>query len=161
MCARYSCIFNIILTQFAPKTLLKHLIVHFLTLDLSKQNGVGCVLSNVITSSQPVITVRNVFANKNIGEMISLVRNAFRIKHHADNAGLILSIYKFRPMFKQHVNLLTMGVNSYTYRHLCKNKSFDTTCILCKINLVIVFIGEPIHVSRTRNHNASLDLRKT
>ena len=26
-----------------------------------------------------VITVRNVFGNKNIGEMISLVRNAFRI----------------------------------------------------------------------------------
>ena len=39
-------------TQFAPKTLLKHLIVPFLTLDFSKQNGVGCVLSNVITSSQ-------------------------------------------------------------------------------------------------------------
>ena len=39
-------------TQFAPKTLLKLLIVPFLTLDFSKQNGVGCVLSNVITSSQ-------------------------------------------------------------------------------------------------------------
>ena len=73
-----------------------------------------------------VITVRNVFANKNIGEMISLVRN----KCHINNAGLILSIFKFRPMFKQHVNLLiwtwifvhlTMGVNSYTNRNLCKN----------------------------------------
>ena len=42
------------------------------TLDISKQNDVGCVLSNVIT-------VRNVFANKNMGEMISLVRSTFRI----------------------------------------------------------------------------------
>ena len=38
--------------------------------------------------------------------MISLVRNAFRIQSYANNAGLILSIFKFRPMFKQHVNLL-------------------------------------------------------
>ena len=30
----------------------KYQIVHFLTLDFSKQNAVGCVSSNVITSSQ-------------------------------------------------------------------------------------------------------------
>ena len=52
MCDCYSCIFYLIPTQFALKTQLKHKIVHFLTLDFSKQNGVGCKLLNVITSSQ-------------------------------------------------------------------------------------------------------------
>ena len=28
------------------------------------------------------------------------------VLRHANNAGLILSIFRFRPMFKQHVNLL-------------------------------------------------------
>ena len=41
--------FTLIPNQFALKTLLKHSIVHFLTLDFSKQNGFGCVLSKVIT----------------------------------------------------------------------------------------------------------------
>ena len=36
-------------TENTAKTLK---IVHFLTLDFSKQSGVGCVLSKVITSSQ-------------------------------------------------------------------------------------------------------------
>ena len=49
-CDRYSCIFYPFPTQFALKSLLKHSIVHFLTLDFSKQDGVGCVLSNVTTS---------------------------------------------------------------------------------------------------------------
>ena len=31
-------------------------VVHFLTLDFFKQNGVSCVLLNVITSSQPFAT---------------------------------------------------------------------------------------------------------
>ena len=74
--------------------------------------------------------MRNVFENKNIGEMVSLVRNAFGMSRHANNAGLILSIFMFRPMFKQHANFLirtrifvhlTMGVNSYTNRYLGKN----------------------------------------
>ena len=52
MCYCYSCIFYLIPAQFALKTLLQHQIVNFLTLDFSKQNGVGCVLSNLITSSQ-------------------------------------------------------------------------------------------------------------
>ena len=52
MCDRFSCILYLIPTLFALKTLLQHLIVHFLTLDFSKQNGVGCVLSNGLTSSQ-------------------------------------------------------------------------------------------------------------
>ena len=51
-----------------------------------------------------VITVCNVFVNKSIGEMISLVRTTFR--RHANDAGLILSIFMFKPMFKQRVNLL-------------------------------------------------------
>ena len=51
MCNLYSCMVYLIPTQFALKTQLKHSIVHFLTLDFSKQNGVGCVLSNAITTS--------------------------------------------------------------------------------------------------------------
>ena len=44
---------------------------------------------------------------------------------------LILNIFKFKPMFKQHVNLLiwtwifvhlSMGLNSHTNRHLCANR---------------------------------------
>ena len=35
--------------------------------------------------------------------MISLVRNAFC---HVNNSGVIISIFKFKPMFKQEVNLL-------------------------------------------------------
>ena len=52
MCDRYSCTFYLIPAQFALKTLLKHLIAHFLTLDFSKENGVVYVLLNVITLSQ-------------------------------------------------------------------------------------------------------------
>ena len=59
---------------------------------------------NYRTSSRHNRTQR--FREQNIGEMISLVRNALRIQRHANNAGLILSIFKFIPMFKQHVNLL-------------------------------------------------------
>ena len=52
MCDPYSCIFYLIPTQFALKTLLKHWNIHFLTQNFSKQNGVLCQLSNVITLPQ-------------------------------------------------------------------------------------------------------------
>ena len=64
--------------------------------------------------------MRNVFANKNIGEMITLVRNA----------GLILRIFQIQTHVQKHVNLLTRiwifvhltkGVNSFTNTHLCQN----------------------------------------
>ena len=125
MCDRYSCIFYLIPAQFALKTLLKYSIVHFLTLDLSKQNGVGCVLSNVITPSQRHNRTRR-FREQKYRQNGQSGPQRFLY----NNAGLSLSIFKFRPMFKQHVNLLiwtwifvhlTMGVNSYTNRYLCKN----------------------------------------
>ena len=52
MCDRYSCLIYHISTKFAPKTLLKYHKIPFLTLDFSKQNGLGCKLTNVILSSQ-------------------------------------------------------------------------------------------------------------
>ena len=52
MCDRYSCIFYLIPTKFLLKTLLKHLNIHFLTPDFSKQNGVHYKLLNLITTSQ-------------------------------------------------------------------------------------------------------------
>ena len=52
MCDGYSWTFYLIPTTVALKTLLKHWNILFLTLDFSKQNGVSCKLSNVITSSQ-------------------------------------------------------------------------------------------------------------
>ena len=36
----------------------------------------------------------------------SQLRNALCIKRHINNSALILSILKFKPMFKQHANLL-------------------------------------------------------
>ena len=87
MCDRYSCIFYLIPTKFTLKMPSKHSNIAFLILYFSKQNGVGCMLSNV------VITVPNVFSNKNNGEMISLVRNTFCIYRHVNNSRLILSIF--------------------------------------------------------------------
>ena len=117
--------------RFLPLSEVSHQLCHFmLPLDFSKQNGVRCVLSNVITSSQRRKRLQR-FREQHVGKMISQVRNACRIWRHANNAGLILNIFKFRPMFKQHANLLiwtwsfvhlTMDVNSYTNRYLCKNK---------------------------------------
>ena len=52
MCVSHSCIFYLIPTIFALKTLLKHENIPFLTLNFSKQNGVDSKLSNVIMSSQ-------------------------------------------------------------------------------------------------------------
>ena len=101
MCDRYSCIFHLIPVQFAVKTLLKHLIVHFLTLDFSKQNGVGCVLSNVITPSQRHNRTRRFREQKHRQNGQSGPQRFLY-----NNAGLSLSFFKFRPMFKQHVNLL-------------------------------------------------------
>ena len=72
MCDRYSCILYLIPTKFALKTLLKHYIVRFLKTKWRRL----CTVERRHT----VKTVRNVFANKNIGEIISLIRNAFRIK---------------------------------------------------------------------------------
>ena len=71
-----------------------------ITLDFSKQNGVGCKLSNVITSSQRHNRTHRYRQQSQSGP------HAFRILRHANNAGLILSIFKFKPMFKQHRNLL-------------------------------------------------------
>ena len=101
----------------------------FFTLDFSKQNGVGCVLSNVITSSQRHNRMRRFREQKHRRNGQSGPQRFLY-----NNAGLSLSIFKFRPMFKQHVNLLiwtwifvhlTMGVNSYTNRYLCKNVWFS------------------------------------
>ena len=91
----------------------------------TKQNGVGCVLSNVITPSQRHNRTRRFCEQKHRQNGQSGPQRFLY-----NNAGLSLSIFKFRPMFKQHVNLLiwtwifvhlTMGVNSYTNRYLCKN----------------------------------------
>ena len=92
---------------YSNQTLLKHLtlFVYFLALDFSKQNGVGCKLSNVVTSPQRHNRTQR-FGEQKYRRMISLVRNAFLIYRHANNTRLILSIFKFKAMFKQHVNLL-------------------------------------------------------
>ena len=47
MCDSHSCIFYLIPTIFALKTLLKHENIPFLTLNFSKRNGVDSKLSNV------------------------------------------------------------------------------------------------------------------
>ena len=52
MCDGYSCIFYLIPTKFAQKTLLKQANIPFLALDFPKQNGAGYKLLNVITFSQ-------------------------------------------------------------------------------------------------------------
>ena len=49
--------------------------IPFLTLDISKQNGISVKLSNVIMWPQ-VIYACNVFTNKSIREIISHYRNA-------------------------------------------------------------------------------------
>ena len=77
---RYSCIFYLFCNPIRTENADKTLNCPFSYTGFSKQNGVGLILSNVITASHcDNITVRNVIANKNIGEMISQVRNAFRI----------------------------------------------------------------------------------
>ena len=49
-CNDYSSIFYLIPIIFTLKTQLKHYNIPSLTLDFSKQNGVSCKLSNVVTS---------------------------------------------------------------------------------------------------------------
>ena len=47
ICDRFSCTFYLITAKFALKPLLTHLDIPFLTMNFSKQNCVGCKLSNV------------------------------------------------------------------------------------------------------------------
>ena len=50
---KQKCVIVILIpTKLALKTQLKHENIHFLTMNFSKQNGVGCKLSNIISSSQ-------------------------------------------------------------------------------------------------------------
>ena len=71
---------------------------HFLTL-VSPNNGVSVKLSKIITFSQGH-NVCNVFTNKNVDVMISLGCNTFCLLSDKQLSGLILSIFKLKPMFK-------------------------------------------------------------
>ena len=124
MCDRYSCILYLIPTQFALITL------NFLTLDFSKQNDVGCKLSNDITLSQCHNRMQRFREQKHQRNDQSVPRRFMYITS-CKQYRAHFKYFKFKPMFKQHVNLLirtwifvylTMGLNSYTNWYLCKNK---------------------------------------
>ena len=68
--------------------LLKHLNIHYLTLDFSKQDGVDDKLSNVKTWSQCHSRAQR-FRQQIIGKIISLVSSSFCISRHVNNSELI------------------------------------------------------------------------
>ena len=83
--------------QIRTKVLLKHSNIPDLTVDFSKQNGVGCKLWIVITSSQWQSLVQRFRKQKHRWNDQSGPQ-CFLYKHHVNNSRLILTFFKFKPM---------------------------------------------------------------
>ena len=91
MCDCYSCIFYLILTKFALKTLLKQQNIPFPSLDFSKQNGASHIFSNnIIMLSQVhnVIALRKVLATNALAKW-----SVWSQTLSVNNSGLILSTH--------------------------------------------------------------------
>ena len=67
------------------------------SLDFSRQNGVKCKLSKFITSSQ-----RHTGSRK---QCFHQQKHRHNDQFGLNSSELILSMFKFKTMFKQHVNL--------------------------------------------------------
>ena len=106
MCDRYSCIFYLILTKYKNTVKTLKYPFSYYTLDFSKQNGIGWKLSNVTTSLHYHSCMQWFWEQKHRWNNQSGPQQLFPEKMPRKNLELILSIFKFKPMFKQHVNLL-------------------------------------------------------
>ena len=99
--------------------------------------------------------------------MISLVRNAFCILHHINksneegkdqesiqaNFGVILSIFKFKTMFKQHVNLM---IWTWIFVHI----KWLKTAVLIGIYARIVNCETKLHPQQAHNIKTTLYQRR-
>ena len=91
--------------------------------------------------------------------MISLVSNAFCILRHANDAGLIFKYFQVQthvqtasesPDLNMDFVHLTMGVNSYTNRYLCKNSclSSNSSLFFPKGRIVVRYKRKYVHEVR-------------